>query len=254
MLSEVLGGEVAEHDAVQQLRLLDDQVGGVDSYPIVADALAGVTDPATYAEMAQVAGWVAADAGHIDITRRHYLRGIEAATASGNRVAGANNLSSLAYLLAGSGDGVLLAQAAARVPDLPATMVALVAERLAWASARVGDADRTFRALDAAEDAWERRTPDEEPAATYWLSVPEIEIMRGRCYVELRRPLRAVPLLERVTSSYSWSTRESALYLSYLAQAYRQAGEPEAADHTLQRARALATGVHSERLNARLTR
>ena len=79
-----------------------------------------------------------------------------------------------------------------------------------------------------------------------------MEIMRGRCYVALRRPLRAVPLLERITSSYSWSTRESALYLTYLAEAYQQAGEPEAAGETLQRARDLAAGVHSERLDERL--
>lgn len=244
---------VAEHHAVHQLRLLDDQVGGVDSYPVVADALAKVDDPAVYAEVAQIAGWVAADAGRLDTARRHYVQGAQAAAESGNRVAGANCLSSLAYMLAGSRDGVLLAEAAAKVSDIPATMACLTAERLAWTRAQAGDADGCFRALDAADDAWERRTPVAEPDATYWLSRPEIEIMRGRCYVALRRPLRAVPLLERITAEYSWSTRENALYLSYLAEAYEQANEPDAAGATLERARELAAQVHSARIAQRVT-
>ncbi|MGH2600365.1 MAG: helix-turn-helix domain-containing protein, partial [Dehalococcoidia bacterium] len=198
---------VADQHAVHELRLLDDQVGGIDSYPIVAGVLADVDAPATYAEVAQVAGWVAADAGRPETARQHYVQGTQAAAESGNRVAGANCLSSLAYLLAGSNDAVLLAQAAANVRDLPATMAALTAERLAWTLARAGDAGRCFQALDAADDAWTRREPEAEPAATYWLSESEMQTMRGRCYVALHRPLRAVPLLETITAEYAWSIR-----------------------------------------------
>ncbi len=252
LTSSVPHGEVREQGAVQQLRLLDDQVGGVDSYPIVAGALSRVSDAATYAEVSQIAGWVAADAGRPDVARRHYVSGVQAAAESGNRIAGANNLSSLAYLLAGSRDGVLLAEAAVRVRDMPATMMALVAERLAWASATAGEVEACLRALDRAEEAFTRRAEGAEPEATYWLSLAEMEIMRGRCYVEMQRPLLAVPLLERVTSEYSWSVRESALYLSYLAEAYAQANEKDAAQETLERARALAAGVHSMRVDDRL--
>ena len=273
-LSEVLGASLAEpapiraalelltsaapatvvddEAAIHQLRLLDDQVGGVDSYPIVAEALAKVTDPAVYAELAQLAGWVAADAGRHETATRHYVRGIHAATESGNRVAGANCLSSLAYLLAGSQDAVLLAQAAVRVSGLPATMRCLAYERLAWTRARAGDVDGCYQALDAADEAWSARTSDGEPLATYWLSEQEIAIMRGRCYVELRKPLRAVPLLERITASYSWSARESALYLTYLAQAYALANETDVARQTLRRAHELAERVRSARVQERL--
>ncbi|MGH3646582.1 MAG: helix-turn-helix domain-containing protein [Micromonosporaceae bacterium] len=252
LTSDAPAAVVADEGAVHRLRLLDDQVGGVDSYPVVASALTKVTDPATYAEMAQLAGWVALDAGRPEVARRHYLTGVRAATESGNRVAGVNCLSSLAYMLAGSGDGVLVAEAATRVRDVPSTMACLAAERLAWTRARAGDADGCFRALDAADAAWDGRAPGAEPDATYWLSMPEIEIMRGRCYVELRRPLRAVPLLERVTAAYSWSARESALYLTYLAEAYEQANEPDAAADALQRARELGDQVQSVRIAARL--
>lgn len=238
--------------AVHQLRLLDDEVGGMDSYPVVASVLTTMVDPAVYAEAAQIAGWVAADAGRHQVAQLHYVQGMQAATVSGNRAAGANCLSSLAYLWAGSRDAVLLAESASRVPDLPATMACLVAERLAWTRAKVGDADGCYRALDAADAAWANRIPEAEPEATYWLSGPEIEIMRGRCYVQLHKPLRAVPLLERITASYNWSTRESALYLSYLAEAYDQANELEAAGATRERARALAKRVKSHRVEERL--
>ncbi|HEX6077832.1 MAG TPA: helix-turn-helix domain-containing protein [Micromonosporaceae bacterium] len=242
---------VVEHRAVHQLRLLDDEVGGRDSYPIVADALGKVSDPAVYAEVAQLAGWVAADARLNGAAVRHYVAGVRAAAESGNRVAGANCLSSLAYLLAGSADGVLLARTATQLPGLPATMACLAAERLAWTCARAGDVDACYKALDAADEAWDRRT-DAEPDAAYWLSSPEIEIMRGRCYVELRKPLRAVPLLEQVTAGYEWSPREAALYLSYLAEAYDQANEPDAAKATLARARRLLATVRSDRVAERL--
>jgi hypothetical protein len=61
-----------------------------------------------------------------------------------------------------------------------------------------------------------------------------------------------VPLLEKVTTSYNWSTRESALYLSYLAEAYDQANEIEVACATRERARALARQVKSPRVEERL--
>jgi hypothetical protein len=76
--------------------------------------------------------------------------------------------------------------------------------------------------------------------------------MRGRCYVELRKPLRAVPLLERVTGEYDWSPRESALYLTYQAEAYQQANETDAAHATLARARELSTRMPSARVEERL--
>ncbi|HEX6074587.1 MAG TPA: hypothetical protein VFZ32_04895 [Micromonosporaceae bacterium] len=109
------------------------------SYQIVADVLAKVCDPATYGEVAQIAGWVAADARMHDTATRHYVRGVQAAAKSGNRVAGANCLSSLAYMLAGSRGGMLLARAATQLPGPPAMLACLTTERLACTSARVRD-------------------------------------------------------------------------------------------------------------------
>lgn len=77
--------------------------------------------------------------------------------------------------------------------------------------------------------------------------------MRARCTTELRRPLKAVPLLEGILGGYpAGLIRETALYQTWLGEAYAQANEIDAAWETYEQAATLAGGVRSERLNARL--
>jgi len=77
--------------------------------------------------------------------------------------------------------------------------------------------------------------------------------MRARCMTELRRPLKAVPLLESILARYPADrVRETALYRSWLAEAYAQANEIDAAREVYRQAVELATAVRSERLGARL--
>jgi hypothetical protein len=81
----------------------------------------------------------------------------------------------------------------------------------------------------------------------------EIDIMAGRCWTELGRPLRAVPILEQVLAKFSDTQgRDKALYLTWLASSYLQASEIEQAATTLVRAHALASGVASVRPLARI--
>ena len=78
--------------------------------------------------------------------------------------------------------------------------------------------------------------------------------MTGRCWTELRRPLRAVPVLETALAAYDDShARDKAVYLSWLADSYLMAGEVEQAADTADRALDLANGVASVRPRARLT-
>jgi hypothetical protein len=54
--------------------------------------------------------------------------------------------------------------------------------------------------------------------------------MTGRCWSELRRPLRAVPVLETALANFSDAhARDKALYSSWLADSYIDAGEVEQA-------------------------
>jgi transcriptional regulator with XRE-family HTH domain/tetratricopeptide (TPR) repeat protein len=258
---------------VQQLRHLDDHVGGLDTYEMVTGELAATLTllrEAAYietvgrrllvaaGELAQLAGWVTADAGRHAEATRLYLTGVRAGHAAGDRPGAASNLSSLAYLVANTGDprqAVLMAASAVRGAEHEATPAAraLLLERLAWAQAKAAAPVPTERALGQVDDVFADARPDEGPAWTYWLDREEIAIMAGRCWTQLHRPLRAVPILEEATRRYGEDTaRESALYLTWLAEAYLQANEIERAADVAIRALELAPRARSERTMVRL--
>jgi thioredoxin-like negative regulator of GroEL len=72
--------------------------------------------------------------------------------------------------------------------------------------------------------------------------------MTGRCWAELHRPMRAIPALESAMSRYDDShARDKALYLSWLAESYVDAGEIEHAAATLSHALDLSANVSSQR-------
>jgi transcriptional regulator with XRE-family HTH domain len=257
---------------VQQLRELDDHIGGGDSRELVTgelDATVGLLREAAYAErvgqrllaaigeLCQLAGWVTSDAGRHGAAARLYLTGVRASHAGGDAAGAANNLSCLAYQVANVGDvrqAVTMARTAAvGAGSAPATVRALLWERVAWAHAKAGEGNRADRALGAVEDAYAHRVPADAPAWVYWLDETEIQVMAGRCWTELGRPLRAVPALEEATSSYGPDrARESALYLTWLAAAYLLANEVDQAAETATRALRLARQVRSARSAARV--
>jgi hypothetical protein len=82
----------------------------------------------------------------------------------------------------------------------------------------------------------------------------ELDIMTGRCWTTLQRPLRSVPVLNAALSRYpDEHARDKSLYLSWLAEAFITAGEVEQAAVTASRAMELATGVASIRPRQRIT-
>ncbi|WP_326677709.1 tetratricopeptide repeat protein [Streptomyces sp. NBC_01237] len=77
--------------------------------------------------------------------------------------------------------------------------------------------------------------------------------MTGRCWTELGRPLRAVPVLADALGRYPDDhARDKSLYLSWLADAYFTASEIEQAAETVDRALALAHGIASTRPRQRI--
>ncbi|MEV1288041.1 helix-turn-helix transcriptional regulator [Micromonospora sp. NPDC049679] len=258
---------------VHQLRLLDDHVGGVKTHEIVTAELAvtaGLLREAAYTErvgrrllvaigeLCQLAGYVATDAGRYAEAERLYLAGMRAAQAGGDVPGAANNLSTLAYQEANVGDprkAVTLARSAycgAR-DAASATTRALLLERVAWAHARADESEPAVGALDAVENAFTHRQPADDPAWVYWLSADETAVMAGRVWTQLRRPLRAVPILERATAGYGEETgRETSLYLTWLAESLLQAGEVDRAAETAMRALDLARGADSVRADERV--
>jgi hypothetical protein len=105
-----------------------------------------------------------------------------------------------------------------------------------------------MRALAEAHEAMASEDSQESPEWAYWVSPEELDVMDARVYTELRKPLRAVPLLQEVLSRYdSTHTRELALYLSWLAVALVDANEPEEAAATARRMLDLSADFASDR-------
>lgn len=258
---------------VVELRHLDDVVTGRDLYPVVRKELSEaqrVVNEASYAEdtgrrlltavgeLAQLGGWVASDAGRYVEAQRVYLSGVSAARAGGDDVLAGQLLSSLSYQMANVGnpaDAALLARSAVSgARNATPVARALLLERVAWASARARDREAARRALDAVDDSYESRAPGiEEPAWVYWLDRHEIDVMAGRCMIELGDPVAAEPLLSTAIDAYAPDhAREVALYRTWLAESYARAGVFDAALSVLGKARRSAEKLTSSRLDRRV--
>ncbi|MFJ8754705.1 helix-turn-helix transcriptional regulator [Streptomyces sp. NPDC102441] len=213
-------------------------------------------------ELAQIAGWIASDAGQHAEAERIYRLGLSAATQAEDRTLAGNLAGSLAYQLSNTGrelEGLHLARAAldGAGSDAPPKARALYLDRVAWAHTKSGGTENTQQAMRTLGEASEALSTDSEgtesPAYLYWVDAGELQVMESRVYTELRRPLRAVPLLRDVLGRYDAThTRELALYLSWLAVAYADANEPEEAAATAERVISLSADVASERTAERV--
>lgn len=258
---------------VIDLRHLDDTIGGTDLFPIVRrelDDVERLAREASYSdrsgirlltvlgELAQLGGWVASDAGRYAEAQRIYLTGVSASRQAADDTLTGQLLSCLAYQIANvadPADSLLLARSAVTgAKNAPPTVRALLLERLAWASARARDTAGARRVLDAVDDAYASRSPGiEEPEWVYWLDRNEIDVMAGRCLIELGDPLAAEPLLSAAIDAYAPDrAREVTLYRTWLAESYARAGILDAAATMIARARKAAKGLGSVRLDVRI--
>jgi transcriptional regulator with XRE-family HTH domain len=259
---------------VVELRHLDDHLSCRDLEPLAIReyaAIAAIVTDGSYsevtgrslltslAEAAQICGWIESDAGHHAKAEARYLGGVRAAQDAGDRVVAANLLSCLAYQWTNIGkarDAGLLAATALHGagPDAAPVVRALLGERLAYARAHSGDCDGAARALDQVDDDWEARSAgDLEPEWTYWLDRDEITVMAARCWTRLGQPGKAAPLIADVLTRYGQDqTREQALYWSFLAQAYLNAGQRAEAAQALATASSYAARTSSARVDEKI--
>lgn len=282
LLAAVVGGGASAGGTTQDvvdelrqrlvsLRKLDDTLGGGDTYRLYAAEAEltghllreGVIREAVqrdllslHAEQSQQAGWAAFDAGWHSDASDHYRRSHSAATEAGDGGLAGNALAFHAYQLIGLGRPARAISEksvhAADQPDVDPGVRALLLSRAAWTFALDGDADATSRCLGRAEDALalaDRRTPD----YAVWIDETELAIMTGRCWSELRRPLRAVPVLEAALARFSDAhSRDKALYSSWLADSYIDAGEIEQAATVVESSLTVMGNVSSVRPRERL--
>ncbi|MDK1344182.1 XRE family transcriptional regulator [Streptomyces sp. 378] len=256
-----------------RLRRLDDVLGGGDTYKVYLgeyESTKALLRDATYteptgrallsvlAEQAQQAGWAAFDGGrHRDASGLYEVSHRAAVDAGDTELAG-NALAFLAYQTINgdrqAGIGIASRAVGEAGPDAAPGVRALLHERLAWAHAVAGNDEETERALEAAQAALAEVDSHRQPDWVAWVDQTELEIMTGRCWTELRRPLRAVPVLEAALARYDDDhARDKSLYLSWLADSYLTAGEVEQAAAVTGRALDLASGVASVRPRQRLS-
>ncbi|SCL61964.1 helix-turn-helix domain-containing protein [Micromonospora eburnea] len=230
---------------VAELRRWDDLLGGADlaghgthrlrraarEYTVAGPTGRRRLLPAL-AESAQLAGWLAADAGDLAGGLDAYRLALRAAVAAADPGLAGHVLGSASHLLAGVGDapGALalarIGYAGCRGAASPG-LRALLLHRVALAAALAGRSRAARQALDAAE-----RTggpgPGREPPWLYWLDAAELAAMTGRALVAVGRPGPAVPLLTPVTGGRG-GPRRAAVYGGWLARAHLQLGEVTAA-------------------------
>ncbi|MFJ7334039.1 helix-turn-helix transcriptional regulator [Streptomyces sp. NPDC101116] len=213
-------------------------------------------------ELAQIAGWIASDAGQHEEAESIYRLGISAARQAEDHTLAGNLAGSLAYQMSNTGreaEGLTLAQAAFRdsEAEAPPKARALYLDRVAWAHTKAGGTENGQLAMRALGEAGQALSEDSEgtesPAYLYWVDAGELRVMESRVFTELHRPLRAVPLLREVLSEYDAThTREMALYLSWLAVALVDANEPEEAAAVAERVISLGSDTPSERVAERV--
>ncbi|MEU4678049.1 helix-turn-helix transcriptional regulator [Micromonospora sp. NPDC023737] len=251
------------------LRRLDDLAGGVDLAPLGTDRLRRAvralprSGPAgrrrllpLLAESAQLAGWLAADAGDPAGALDAYRLGLRAAAAAGEPALAGHVLGSASHLLAGVGDpdGALLLARTAYAGSrrwASAGLRALLLHRVAFAAALAGRPDTAAQALLAADRAGPAPTAGREPGWLYWLDAAELAAMTGRTLVALGRPRRAEALLGGAARE-SGRPRRAAVYGGWLARGYLQLGEVELACETAGAALVDAVRAGSPRALAQL--
>ncbi|MGC4896645.1 helix-turn-helix domain-containing protein [Micromonospora sp. DT31] len=179
------------------------------------------------AESAQLAGWLAADAGDLTGGLVAYRLALRAAVAAGDVPLAGHVLGSASHLLAGAGDpagALVLARigyATCRVAASPGLRVLLL-HRVALAAALDGRRAAAGRALADAERVGPP-DPGGEPPWLYWLDPAELAAMTGRTLVALGRPAAAVPLLTPVVTARG-GPRRAAVYGGWLARGHLALG------------------------------
>ncbi|MFB7896135.1 hypothetical protein ACFC1B_07370 [Streptomyces xiamenensis] len=266
---------------LRDLRRLDDRAGGGSlSQRYVHTALNAVLDllrNSHYTEtigrrllgnaagLAQLAGWMAFDAGLAPAAHRHQLLAIRLARAAGDTATVANALGMLAYQHAADRRftaAVRFAEAAVENSARCAPIVrARAAGRLATARAAAGDL-AGFRAASAAcRQLLDHRRPD-DPASLYYLTPQQVEAEAGAALVDLAastgrtRPLltEAIALLAPLAEQgpHGEYLRSAVLHGTHLARAHLMARDAESAAQTLAHVAGAVPHIQSIRCRLRL--
>ncbi len=259
-------------DAIQQVvrsyRELDNRLGGgrvrgaVVHYlnsevtPLLTDgrfnAETGARLAAMGAELAQLAGWMAYDAGLHGHAQRYLTLALSFARHAGNSGLGAEVLAAKAHqavYLARPGEAVDLARAAqatAQRAGLP-TLLAECSVMEAHGHAANNDARACAQALSDAERAFGRAVRANNPAWLSYFDEAYLAARMGHCFRALGEPAHAERCARRSLNMDGRFVRGKAFNLSLLATALAEQDDIEQACAVGQRALGVTAGLRSAR-------
>jgi hypothetical protein len=231
---------------ITTLRTMDDATGGGTVLSLVQQAfgwVAGLLDQASYddrtgrrlhialAELGQLAGWVAHDAGRPGLGQRYHIAALHAAHSADDRPLGAHILGCMADQAARHGraaEAVTLIETAVvgiRGWETPRLLAELYI-RKAYALATMKDGSACAAAVANARTQVEQFEPDSDPRWLYWVTPAEITAGAGDCLLQLGQPDRATALLEGGIAMFDESfARDRQIYLTHLADALARPGK-----------------------------
>lgn len=145
------------------------------------------------AEVAQLLGWSAYDAGRHGAAQRYFMQGLRLAGEAGDSILGArilSNLSHQANYLGRYNEAIQFARAAQSgaggyaTPTVYAMLLAMEARALASS----GDTRTCAQVLNRAEKSFAQRNPTEEPEWIRYFDALELAGETAHCFRELGRP------------------------------------------------------------------
>ncbi len=192
-----------------------------------------------FAQLAQIAGWMAYDAERHGLARRYFRAGLQAASEVGDRDLGAHILACMTYQAVYQhkhGDAKELAAAAVEASRGAHPAVrSLVASRLAYTSAARGSVDRFRIALEQAQN--HHSAPDsthDRPDWLYWYSKGEFDAQQAHSLLvavlasergSAKFVTEAECLLSLRISDPSGSPRDAFFHGAWLARAHVKRGD-----------------------------
>lgn len=151
---------------------------------------------AAAAEVAQLLGWTAYDAGRHGVASRYFLQGLRLAREAEDHMLGGrllSNLSHQANFLRKASDAVAFAQAAQSAAKGRAskTVMALLLSMEARGLATAGDETSCAKVLHKAEQIFDQRDPVADPAWISYFNESEIASEAAHCFGSLGLPEQA---------------------------------------------------------------
>jgi ATP/maltotriose-dependent transcriptional regulator MalT len=211
------------------------------------DSAAGDQLFSLIAEAGRLCGWVHVDAADHTAAQSYYVAALRSSVSANDPMNGASILKNMAAQANLTGQHqralALLDAAEERVRRVATPRLrALLATHRARSHAMAGDAMSCGRALNDAERHLDRAAATiTDPSGIYYFTEAEFQAQAATCWVFLRQPAAARPLIDSALDRMSpHHLRERSIYHVRSSEAHLQAGDLDVACGELQTAAELA--------------